>query len=185
MVEIWKDIKGFENCYQVSNLGNVRSLDRSLTDKNGKIRSYAGRLIIPHTDRDGYYRVNIMSNGRIWYRFRAIHRLVALTFIGDPLDDSFVVNHKDGNKQNNRVDNLEWVSQSENVKHALRLGLRPSGEDHRWHRLTEYQVSQIPHLKQMGYSLKKISQLFNISYGCIKNIAAGRKWKYLSNNLKD
>lgn len=107
--EIWKDILEFKGQYQVSNLGNVRSLIRNKILKPAKISN--NRI-----NSTGYYVVNL--KGKLYY----IHRLVAETFIPNP-NKLPQVNHIDGNKLNNCIDNLEWCTNSENIKHAYRTGL--------------------------------------------------------------
>lgn len=184
--EIWKDIKGYENLFQVSNLGNVRSLDKTITTKDGKIVTYKGRQFKnEYTDRDGYHKVGLTHCGK--YKTVHVHRLVAIAFLGEPNDKTLVVNHIDSNPGNNRIENLEWVTQQQNCLHSFNFGKRKenSGENHRWAVLTNFQVLEIPKLRELGYSLHQISKLYNVSYSCIKNIASGRKWNYVSNNLED
>jgi hypothetical protein len=105
--EIWKDIPNYENKYQVSSLGRVKSL------KCGNLLS--DRL----TDR-GYNTAVLYLNGKP--KTFKVHRLVAFAFIDNKENKPFI-NHKDGNKLNNRIDNLEWVTHSENIRHAYSMGL--------------------------------------------------------------
>ena len=102
-MEIWKDIPGYEGVYQVSNLGNVKSLPRMVS--NGK-----GYLCIELKDKNGKYH------------FCGVHRLVAVAFIENP-DNKPQINHIDGNKKNNIVENLEWCTNGENQVHAYKMGL--------------------------------------------------------------
>lgn len=102
MNEIWKDIKGYEGLYQISNLGRVKSL------KTGKIRKQC-------YDKDRYLKIELSNKTQ---KSLKIHRLVAQAFIPNPLNLP-QVNHKDGNKLNNNVNNLEWVSPSENTRHRI------------------------------------------------------------------
>ena len=109
-MEKWRDIPGYEGFYQGSDLGNVRSI------RFNKIRN------MKSWDSHGYRAVELcMNNNRYTV---GIHRLVALTFIPNP-ENKPEVNHKDRNKSNNNVENLEWVTQSENVAHAYRHGVEP------------------------------------------------------------
>jgi len=124
-MEIWKDINGFEGYYQISNYGNVRSLDRFDGIRNKKSQS-----IIPVLKYNGYLQVGLRKNGT--RKYLSVHRLVALHFIDNP-ENKTQVNHIDCNKQNNHVSNLEWVSSKENLLHARKHGLRdnmPRGEKH-------------------------------------------------------
>lgn len=116
--EIWKDIKDYEGLYQVSNLGRVRSVDRTYIQKakNGSILShtYKGQILKPNNVK-GYLQVVLQKHKNI--KWEKVHRLVAQTFISNPKNKR-EVNHKDGNKQNNCVNNLEWVTISENQLHS-------------------------------------------------------------------
>ena len=118
---MWKDIKGFEGYYQVSDDGQVRSVDRVVYQTNGHPLSYKGHIMKQTLARNGYYVVNL-RNGTKPHAL-TVHRLVAETFIPN-VNDFPTVNHIDGNKQNNHVSNLEWVSYSDNNIHALVHSLR-------------------------------------------------------------
>ena len=114
MDEVWKDVKGYEGKYQVSNLGNVKSLlDKQLNKRE--------MILKPSLSHKGYLKVFLSKDSK--KSSKTIHRLVAEAFIPN-LENKKTVNHIDGNKANNRVDNLEWLSNSENQKHAWRLGLK-------------------------------------------------------------
>ena len=127
-MELWKDIKGFEGYYQVSNYGNVRGITRH--DGCGR-RIRKGQLIKPKLKRNGYLEVGLTKKGQK-KKFFTVHRLVAEHFIDNPKHKS-QVNHIDCNKQNNNVNNLEWVTQRENMRHAKEHGLLgnvPKGKNH-------------------------------------------------------
>lgn len=117
--EIWKDIEGYEGLYQVSNLGNVKSLDKYVNGRNSK-RLVKGKLLSLFDDKDGYKLVNLYNNKKI-KQFR-VHILVANAFIPNP-NELPQVNHIDGDKSNNFVDNLEWCDCLYNIHHALSKGL--------------------------------------------------------------
>lgn len=117
MKECWKAVTGFEGRYEVSNLGRVRGL---LSNYNGKDKTVIKAHILKPGDSKGYCRVILLDNAGKRYN-RSIHRLVAADFIGDCTD--LEINHKDGNKKNNHVDNLEICDQSYNTIHAYKLGL--------------------------------------------------------------
>lgn len=123
MVEIWKDIEGFTG-YQVSNLGIVRSLDRTKTVINHKgtwEHEFKGTVMKQQTDKYGYSRVMLHADSQ--QKNCKIHRLVAMAFLPNP-ENKGTVNHKDGDKLNNTVDNLEWNTQAEQNIHAYKAGLR-------------------------------------------------------------
>ena len=116
MEEIWKDIKGYEGLYQVSNLGRVKVLPRIRRSKSGSVYYSKEKLLKLQKDFDGYYRVGLHKDGN-QQDFR-INRLVGVMFIPNP-NNLPIVHHKDNDKTNNCVNNLEWVSVSQNTKHAV------------------------------------------------------------------
>lgn len=120
MNEEWREIKGFEGRYAVSNLGRVKSLPRLVNNHTGEI-NLKGKILKQRPDNKGYMRIDIKDNSGK-KKYMGIHRVVALTFIDNPLNKP-QVNHIDGNKSNNNVDNLEWVTNSENQIHAYKRGL--------------------------------------------------------------
>lgn len=111
MDEIWKPVIGYEGLYEVSNLGRVKGLERQ-----GNWRDN----ILTQCMIGNYVKVSLTVNGKS--QNKLVHRLVAQAFIPNP-ENKPEVNHKDGNKLNNCLDNLEWVTKSENIKHAYRTGL--------------------------------------------------------------
>lgn len=110
--EIWKDIPGYEGMYKVSNFGNVMSVDRYTLLKDGRRKMYKGRVLRQGTNSSGYKYVNL-SNGGHANSIR-VHRLVAMTFIENKNNDK-CINHKDENKANNCVENLEWCTYKYNL----------------------------------------------------------------------
>lgn len=134
-MEEWKDIEGFfKGYYQVSNMGRVRSLDREvISNKHGGTRVLKGKIMKlseakgREVDGSKYLLVNLRREGK--NKVYQVHRLVAEAFLENK-DDLPIVNHKDGNKSNNNVNNLEWCTYSHNNKHALENNLRkPRGRN--------------------------------------------------------
>lgn len=117
-MEIWKDIEGYNGKYQISNYGNVRSFSKW---KNGENLKF-GYVAL------GYPAVRLVKNGRKEVHQEVVHRLVAKYFVENP-NGYNEVNHIDGNKENNRYDNLEWCSHQHNINHAIanRLIVQPKG----------------------------------------------------------
>ena len=113
-IEVWKDIPGFEGRYQASNLGRIRSIQ----DNHGK---YKEQIRSTWISSKGYKYVQLFIKNK--RHNVSVHHAVASAFIPNP-DNKPTVNHIDGNKQNNRVDNLEWVTYSENHVHAYKIGLK-------------------------------------------------------------
>ena len=114
-MEEWKDIKGYEGFYQVSNIGRVRSLDRYITRSDGVVQFKKGIIKQPKENSDGYYTITLNKNGK--NKTIGIHRLVAQAFIPNP-DELLEVNHIDYDRKNNNVNNLEWCTHQDNIKHS-------------------------------------------------------------------
>lgn len=117
MKEIWKDIENYKGIYQCSNFGHIRSLDRNIKRKNGIYQHIKGQTIKPQKNINGYLQVGLNKNSKRQMLY--VHILVAKTFVNNP-NKYKTVNHKDGNKQNNNADNLEWMSYSDNNKHSYK-----------------------------------------------------------------
>lgn len=120
--EVWADIAGYQRLYQVSNKGTVRSLDRAVVEaRTGRTINRKGKQLKPSTT-DGYCVVRLGRAGVIkTYR---VHRLVALAFIAGRTKEKCVTNHKNGDKLDNRADNLEWCTIGYNLQHAYDTGLK-------------------------------------------------------------
>jgi hypothetical protein len=169
MNEEWRDIPGYEGSYQVSNLGNVKSLKR--LDSIG--RQVRERILKPFLDRNGYFMVNlVIENKSITSK---IHRLVADVFIENK-EDKPQVNHLNGIKTDNKVGNLEWTTRSENMKHAFKIGLcSNAGEKNPSSKLNIEQVAEIRKLIKK-YSRKELARKFNVSYSTIVNVVKFNNW---------
>jgi hypothetical protein len=168
MEEIWKDIAGFEGLYQVSNLGNVKRLISE--------RVFEERLIGRSIDKYGYVKRVLSKNGRNNYFTE--HRLVALAFIDNPLNKK-TVNHKNGIKTDNTVENLEWCTNKENTEHAIENGLKDQkGIKHHKCKLTEEQVLEI---RKIGFSQTRtsLSKKYGVSRITILRIIEQRNWKHI------
>lgn len=135
MMEIWKYVPGLDNKWLVSNLGNVKSCDRVVKDSIGRQRFLCGKIMklsvngLKKNSRNSsiYYRVTIGGGRKKMY----VHRMVALAFLPNP-ENKPQVNHKDGNKLNNTVENLEWCTDSENKRHAILSGILPNIKNHQY-----------------------------------------------------
>lgn len=165
----WKWINGYEGYYQVSDSGLVRSVDRVVHAKDGvdyKLRGHIMKQSIRKGNReDGYFVVNLRKNGK--GTVFQVHRLVAEAFIPNP-ENLPTVNHKDGEKTNNHVSNLEWASYGENNVHALKHGLRrPRGN-----RVLQYSVDG--EFLNEYISGAQAARDLGISYGMISHCLNGR-----------
>ena len=125
-MEIWKDIVGYEGLYQVSNLGNVMSLEKYIDNKKGAIQYRPPKVLKQYKNKFGYMRVYLTQNSI--KKMYAVHRLVATAFISNP-DNKPCVNHIDNNRANNVVDNLEWCTYKENSQWAEIQGRRIFSEE--------------------------------------------------------
>lgn len=141
--EVWKDVVGYEGRYVVSNLGNVKSLFYC-----GHSGEHVLTLTKHHT---GYYVVSLGSSPKKQAR---VHVLVATAFIENPKNKPFV-NHIDGNKRNNSVDNLEWVTSKENVQHAIRTGLRDPHNVPRKYGSDHYSSKAVYQFDRQGNLIRK------------------------------
>lgn len=118
-MEQFKDIPGFEGKYRVSNMGQVLSLTRKNAGRWGTLKTTPAKVLKLEMTSVGYKRACLSKDGKV--KKHLVHRLVAKTFIPNP-DNKPCVNHKDSNRANNIVENLEWCTHAENSKHANDLG---------------------------------------------------------------
>lgn len=154
------NIEGYET-YHVNEFGVV-------------LNSLTGRILKPDLNSAGYQRITLMVNSK---RLRmTVHRIVALTHLSDTYRDNLVVNHKDGNKLNNHYKNLEWITSSENRKHAFKNKLckRPNS------RLSDNEVHDICSALQAGHPARNICDHFNIPEHVLYDIRSRRYYKDIS-----
>lgn len=122
-MEVWKDIKGYEG-YQVSNYGQIRTHNKTTSNSLYKVRHWQNRILSQKTAKDKAMRVELWKDGK--HKTVLVHRIVALTFLGEPPEPDMTVNHIDGNRKNNHVENLEWLSLADNIRHGFKTGLYSS-----------------------------------------------------------
>ena len=132
---IFKPIKGFENMYEISNYGIIKSVDRNIICKDGQIKPIKSRYIRPADNGSGYKFVYLWKDNK-QHRYY-VHRLVDETFIPNP-DNLPEINHIDNNKNNNHVNNLEWCSYGQNIKHAYKTGLKVATSNHLKRKILQY-----------------------------------------------
>ena len=168
MIEIYKDIKDYEGCFQISNLGNIRSLDRYIKHYRGGLKFQKGRdNKSMRMTTMGYWRTTLKMGGVNKTFF--IHQLVANAFLDKP-SDHLIINHIDGIKTNNRIDNLEWTTHSGNVQHAVKLRLIKT-------KLTDEQALKI---KYSNGTTRGLGKEYGVSSGIIWRIKNGLAYKHLN-----
>ena len=183
MKEIFNEISFYPD-YEVSNCGRIRTKSRmvryehSITGKEHFRKTESRLLKIYANNRTGYKFVQLYRDKKS--RNQHIHRLVALVFINSRPARNLEVNHKDGNKHNNRVDNLEWVTCEYNHEHATQSGLKAKGEKIGTAKLTESMVWAIKWFLDKGHTHTELSKAFRISRPTITLIANSKTWKHIA-----
>ena len=153
MEEIWKDIEGYEGLYQVSNLGRIKSLQRTITDKNGKVKTIKETLMKHNTDDKGYKYVFLSKNNT--KKFSRVHKLIAQAFIPNPLNLP-EIDHINTIQDDNRIENLRWCTHKENMNNNETLRkFREKGRRHK-------QTKDIP-IKQLSFEGEEIN-IFTSAY---------------------
>lgn len=178
-MEIWKDVVGYEGYYQVSNFGNIRSVDRVIySDKLhiGTKRELKSKMLKPYVNSHGYLALTLTKNSN--EKSVRVHRLVAEAFIKNP-NNYDQINHIDGNKTNNKVENLEWCNNQHNVNHAYKNGLTK----HYTRSIKQYDLkgNYIQTFESIAKACEEVNgNRANITK-CAKgyiNSAYGYKWRY-------
>lgn len=164
---VYLPVEEFEDCYVVSRSGKVRSVDRTLTDKNGRTYTLRGKQRKINIDKNGFACVNLSREGR---RFKAyVHRIVAQTWVHNPDPSTHIyVIHKDGDISNNHADNLMWVKSSLNADYIYKSGLNnkqyalkadPSEQDEYITRILNREITVTEAATEMGYTTSYASCL--------------------------
>jgi hypothetical protein len=177
-MENWKDINGYEGLYQVSDMGRVKSQPKQWIGGKGAIRNHDGK-ILQSSFNGGYLQVVLQNNGI--KKTIKIHRLVAEAFLPN-LENKLEVNHIDTNKSNNKLDNLEWNTRNENMKHASInkcFGER-RGEANNSNKVNVNQVIDIRFkYKTLNMSQKDIAKEYGVSSMAIFRIVNNKTWQHV------
>ena len=177
-IEIWKPIENYEDSYEISSFGRVRSLDRKIVygKDNGQYHTRKGQILKP-TLSGGYETVSL--SGKTF----TVHSLVAKHFVKG-YQEGFVVNHIDYNKTNNFYKNLEWITQEDNIKHNKTTLRGNFGESQKDAKLDSDKVLAIKKLiKDNTLSQNKIAKLFDVSPTTISDIKKGKKWNHVGKDV--
>ena len=170
----WKDIKGYEGMYQVSDMGNIRSLDRIVKRKNHTVK-IKGKILSPNPlKKSGHMYVNLSKNGK--YKSLYVHRLVALHFIGNPPTIKHQVSHINCEAQDNRVNNLEWATQSENNLNGVRNGKKLGGRGLRSGK-SKFTYNDLKEIYFSDKSFRELGRKYKVSPGVISSIKKGKSYK--------
>lgn len=172
----WRPVVGYEGFYEVSEFGDVRSVDRCVVSR-GRRKPLRGRPMRPFLSKAGYPRLNLCRDGET--RGISIHRMVACAFILWP-EGKTQVNHIDGNKRNNHVKNLEWVTGAENSHHRIDGGF----SRHNKLKLTRSDVVSAREEYLSGVSVQTLSQKYGVSYEGMSHAISGISWKRVPGAIK-
>lgn len=168
---MFKPIRGYDDRYEIDEYGNIRSLSNVKSSSKGLIRKH-------QLDRFGYHRITLHKNSnRISY---SVHRLVYETFKGD-IPEGYEINHIDGNKSNNHIDNLELVTHQENSIHARNVLDRWSnrqGENSSNNKLTNEDVYKIRELAK-SHTRREIAAMYGLSHVAINHIVNRKTWNHI------
>jgi hypothetical protein len=169
-MEYWKPVVGYEGVYEISNLGRARRLIAGR-------RTQAGRILKPVADGRGY-RTYSFSKGGVVCR-KLAHHAVTDAFLG-PRGEGLQVNHKNGVKHDNSLENLEYVTSGENTRHAKYvLGRNNEGVRHGFARFTEADIISMRDMRQSGMTCAAIGKHFGCVYRTVWDITSGRRWRHI------
>ena len=176
--EEWKAVQGFEGAYEVSSLGQVRSLDRLITSSDQRQWVQRGRLlVIDYNHNGGYGTLQLCLHNRP--KRYLVHRLVAIAFLPNP-DNLPEVNHRSGIKTDNRKTNLEWALRQGNIDHAVSTGLIANkGSLNSQAKLDEATVRKMRRMRADGMSIREIAIATGATPRNVRNIVSYVSWKHL------
>lgn len=173
--ETWKDVIGYEGSYKVSNLGNVRSVDRMVNGGSG-MRLFPGRLRKQSLATNGYKVVSLSALGVV--KVRCVHDLVLRAFVGAP-PSGMECCHRDGNRLNNNLLNLRWGTRKSNAEDRGIHGTQIIGSRARNSRLTESQVFEIKRHLAAGRAQTDIAADYGVAIETIHSIKTGKSWRHV------
>lgn len=173
-METWKQIKGFEGLYEVSDLGRVRSLDKISKSRSGSYRKKSGMIISGGINSRGY-RLCLLYPAEGKRQTVYFHHLVLKAFIGEPLPGQEAC-HNDGNKQNNRLDNLRWDTHIKNCSDREKHGTNYKGVHNGNAKLTEDKVLEV---RRLELTHSEIAKIYGISTATVSMVRTRKYWKHI------
>jgi len=178
-IEVWKDIKGYEGLYQVSNMGRVKSLERIVPRKSGRKQTIRERILKPRVGRNGYLQVSLYNGSDSVNQFY-VHRLVCEAFHENP-KNKLEVNHINEDKSDNRACNLEWVTRKENCNFGTRNARSAKAKSK-----SVGQYTTDGELVKIWQSTREVERQLGFDHSVISKVALGKKktshgyvWKYI------
>lgn len=174
--EVWKPVTLFEGCYEVSNTGKIKTVARSFIQKNGQVKRIKELIKVCPQNHRGYNRAQLTSSTG-FKKIYSVHRIVAHHFIPNP-NNLQEVNHINGIKTDNRVENLEWCDRKHNEFHAKLNGLKSRGTKNPRSKIDDIQAKTIKSLKG-EVKIAALAGYFNVSKATISSINSNRNWYWV------
>lgn len=176
---IWKSVVGFEGLYEVSSCGVVRSVPRIINYADGRKYTYPSKVLSHNINKtNSAHLVHLYKNSK--RTAKTVHRLVMEAHCPNTDYSKAEINHKDGNRNNNTVDNLEWCSRLENMQHGFSTGLiNNTGSNHGNSIYNEAQIAHVKRLLNSGLSASHVAILSGVKKGTVEQVRQGKQWKHV------
>ena len=178
--ETWKPVYEWDGIYEASDLGRVRSLDKRVNTYGGRNYIIKGKVLKPSPDTDGYPLVGLRDGSR--KQTKTVHKVVLQAFVGPRIGDLQCC-HKDGNKLNSALSNLEWNTIKKNHNDKRRHGTMIRGAAVNRSKLSEAQVIELRLLSSKGATRVALAKSYGVSDQTVRNILLGRTWKHINDGL--
>ena len=175
----WKDVEGYEGIYSISSNGDILSSGFHFYNARGLYCFRKPRILKKCLNSEGYV-TSILTRGKTFKNVK-VHRLVALAFLGSPPTGKGQVNHKNGVKSDNRVENLEWISGQDNIRHAFATGLNygRKGESSLRSKLKDRDVIDIRDRYSNGETIASMARSYGVTETCIRLVCKRKSWTHL------
>jgi hypothetical protein len=177
---MWRQVPGFPD-YEASTDGLIRSLERTIKQSNGSLRTFPSKVLKPGKNRRNYFIVSLIAPDRS-HNTRSVHRLILETFVG-PRPEGLECRHLDGNHQNNNLINLCWGTPGDNMADKIAHGTYVRGEKVGNSVLTEAHVCSIYMKAHTGAQMDALAKEYGVSRQSIEAIKYQRNWKWLTDQI--